>query len=234
MTTRARGALWCAGLLAAGCATTQRGTSSDPGARQVALEQEQSERALEGAQRAQQRATDQARKAAQADQDVQELQRRLAEARERARVERQKAQQFQQEANLATECATAQARESQQQAQQALARETERARRGEQAISGQVLRAAPGELVVRQQGSGEAMTFRITDQTRVLIGGRSASATDLRQGEDARVAWRVSGTEATATEVQVMRSQADQGSAGTSAPQGTTAPPPAQEPGTQR
>ncbi|HEY6004151.1 MAG TPA: hypothetical protein VIV57_14845 [Anaeromyxobacter sp.] len=54
----------------------------------------------------------------------------------------------------------------------------------------------------------------VTEQTRVRIAGQVGSAADLRQGEDARVAYRVSGTEPTATEVQVMRSEPEPGSTG--------------------
>jgi hypothetical protein len=218
--TRAWGALSCAGLLAlAGCAAfgRDRATASpDPGARQVAATQQQSEKALEQAKKAQEKATEQANKAAQADQEVQEAQRRLAEAREHARVEHERARQLQEEANRATEQASAQARESQEQAARSLAQQTDRAQRGEQVISGQVLRATSDAITVRPQGKDDPMTFRIDGRTRVRVAGQQASATDIQQGEDARVAYEVSGTEPVATEVHVLRSV--RGSSSTGSP----------------
>lgn len=235
MTTRKWGILSCAGLLALGGCASMRGNrsteSASPGARQVATSQEQSERALDEARNAQKRASEQARKADQAQQDVQEAQRRLAEARQRAQSEAEKARRLQEEANQATERAGEQARESQQQASSALATQSERTRRGEQMISGQVLRASDDELVVRLRGRDESMTFRITEQTQVRIAGAQATASEIRQGEDARVSYQVSGIEPMATEVQVLRSDAERSSAGSSGStgspdQGSSAPPP--------
>jgi hypothetical protein len=55
------------------------------------------------------------------------------------------------------------------------------------------------------------MSFRVTPQTRVEIGGRTASASELRQGEDARVSYEVTGeAQPTATSVQVLRALSTQ------------------------
>jgi hypothetical protein len=204
-------ALSCAGLLAsggAGCAAMRgESASADPGARQVRASQEQSEHAIEQAREAQRKASDQARRAADAQQEVRDLQQRLAQAQEKARQEQEKARQLQQEASQATERASADARQSQAQASQALAQQSEQVARGEQALSGQVLRATENEIEVKPTGGGDTMKFRVTEQTRIQIAGRQASASDLRQGEDARVSYEVSGTEPTAISVQVLRAE---------------------------
>lgn len=206
--------LWavsCAGLFAvaaSGCSMTRGGretASSDPAARQVAASQQQAEEAMERAREAQKKASEQAERAADAQREVRDAQQRLAEAQEKARQEQEKAQQLQQEAMRANEKATAQSRESQQQASQALTRQTERITSGEQVLAGQVLQATGEQIVVRPQGGGDPMTFVVNEQTRVEIGGQKGSATDLRQGEDARVSYEVSGTEPTAKSIQVLR-----------------------------
>ncbi len=202
--------LWCVGLIVfggAGCAALGgKKTSADPGARQVQVSQEQSQRAIEQARDAQKKASDQAKRAAEAQEEVRELQQRLAQAQEKSKAEQEKARQAQLEANQATERATAEARRSQQQASRALAQQSEKLQRGEQTLSGEVLRATDEALEVRPKDGGDAMSFRVTPETRVEIGGRAASASELRQGEDARVSYEVTGeAQPTATSVQVLR-----------------------------
>lgn len=228
------GALSCAGLVAVGgigCAGMRgRKASTDPGARQVQASQEQSERAIEQARDAQKKASDQAKRAADAQQDVQEAQQRLAQAQEKARQEQEKARQAQLDANKATERASAEAQEAQQQASRALAQQSQQTARGEQALSGQVLRASDDQLVVRPQGGGDTMTFRVTEQTRIEISGRQASASDLQQGEDARVSYEVSGTQPTALSVQVLRPTEQRGME----PRGTIEQPRTEQPATEQ
>jgi hypothetical protein len=207
--TRTWCALSCAGLLASGgvgCAA-MRGekASADPGARQVQTSQAQSERALEQARDAQKKASEQARRAADAQQEVVDLQHRLAQAQEKSKAEQEKAGRLQQEATQATQRASAEAHRSQEDASRALGRQSAQMTRGEQALSGQVLRATNDELEVQPSGGGDAMRFRVTQRTRIEIGGRQASASDLQQGEDARVSYEISGTEPTAISVQVLR-----------------------------
>lgn len=203
------GAVLLAG--ASGCKTmgggSDRSASTDPAARQIAASQEASEKAIEQARDAQKKASDQARRAADAQREVQEAQQRLTQAQERSRQEQEKAQQLQREANEATERATAEAQRAQREASQALARQSARAERGEQMLSGQVIQATDEQLVVRPTTGGDTMTFRVTDETRIDISGRKGSASELRQGEDARVSYEVSGTEPRAVSIQVMRSE---------------------------
>jgi flagellar biosynthesis GTPase FlhF len=207
-------ALASAGLLAvaaSGCSMARgRSASSDPAQRQVQASQEQSEKAIERARDAQRKASEQAERAANAQREVRDAQQRLAEAQEKLRQEQQKAAQLQQEANRATEQATAEARRSQQQASQALARQSERIASGQQVLSGQVLQATGQQVVVRPQGGGDPMTFVVNEGTRVRIGERDGSASDLRQGEDARVSYEMSGTEPRAISIQVLRAEQPQ------------------------
>jgi colicin import membrane protein len=208
---------WAVGVLAvlaSGCSMARGGgertASSDPATREVQAAQERSKQAIEQAREAQQKATEQAERAADAQREVQEAQRRLAEAQEKARQEHEKARQFQQEANRATQQASADAQQAQQQASQALTRQSERIESGEQVLSGQVLQATGEQVVVRPQGGGDPMTFVVNEQTRVQIGNQQGSASDLRQGEDARVSYELSGTEPTATSIQVLRADGAQ------------------------
>ncbi len=227
-------ALSCAGLLATGgtgCAAMRgQSASADPGARQVQASQEQSERAIEQAREAQRKASDQARRAADAQEEVRDLQQRLAQAQEKAKGEQEKARQLQQEANQATQRASAEASRSQKDASRALAQQSEKVARGEQALSGQVLRATDEEIEVQPAGGGDTMKFRLTERTRIEISGRRASASDLMQGEDARVSYEVSGTKPTALSVQVLRapqrsSGDQQGSPGEEPPSREDQPP---------
>jgi hypothetical protein len=76
------------------------------------------------------------------------------------------------------------------------------------------------------------MTFRVTNQTQVRIDGRQASAGDIQQGGDARVAYQIAGNEPTATLVQVVTghpSQAPQPPS-RSEPPATAQPPSSPEP----
>lgn len=223
--------LSCVGLIAfggTGCAALRgRTASADPGARQVQVSQEQSQRAIEQARDAQKKASDQAKRAADAQEEVRELQQRLAQAQEKAKAEQEKARLAQQEANLATERATGEARRSQQQAARALAQQSERLGRGEQTLSGEVLRATDQEIEVRPKSGGDAMRFRVTRETRVEIGGRMVSASDLQQGEDARVSYEVTGeAQPTAISVQVLRAP--------STPQPSREPPAVEQPSSEQ
>lgn len=224
MRTSSRYSLPLAGVLAitaSGCASMRQTSASNPAASRVETSQKQSKEALASAAEAQERASDQQKRAARAQDEVREAQRRLAEAQKRAEEETAKAEQAQQQANQATQQATQQAQQAQQQASQGLEQQQQLVRRGEQVLSGQVQRASPSQLVVQPQG-GDEMTFQITDRTQVQIDGRQASAAEIIQGGDARVAYEMAGTQPTATLVQVV----------TGAAPGAAPTPPASEMGT--
>jgi hypothetical protein len=84
-----------------------------------------------------------------------------------------------------------------------------------------VSQANPDSIVVTPQ-AGSPMTFKINDRTQVQIDGRQASAGEIRQGGDARVAYQMSGAEPTATVIQVITGQVQRRS--TSPGTGTSSP----------
>jgi hypothetical protein len=207
MTMQKGYALAGAGLLVFGaaCASTHGGSASqNPAAEQAQVNQQQSQQALNRAHEAQKRATEQEQRAAQAQNDVQKLQQQLTAAQQREQQEAAKAQQLQHEAAIATQQASQQASQSQQQAMQALGEQQQQAARGEHVASGLVTKLSSDQVVVTPQGGGEALAFQVTGRTRIEINGQQASLQDIKQGQDARVAYEFSGTTATATVIQVM------------------------------
>ncbi|BDG01260.1 hypothetical protein [Anaeromyxobacter oryzae] len=208
MGTTRRWALPCAGLLAmagTGCASMrgEKSEASNPTANRVQAQQETSQKALESANDAQKKAADQEQKAAQAQAQVQKDQQQLTQDQQKAEQQQAKAQQTQQQANQLTQQSSQQAQQAQQQASQTLAEQGQQVRRGELTVAGQVTRASSNQLAVRSR-SGDDMSFRITNQTQILLDGQPASAADIQQGADARVAYEAGGTVPTATHVQVM------------------------------
>lgn len=201
-----RYALPCAVVLSAtatGCASTRGSSSPNPAASQVSESQRRSEQALGSAADAQKRASEQQRRATEAQQNVREAQRRLDEAQRTAEAETARARQAQQQANEATRQATEQAQLAQQQASRQLTTQQQIVARGEQLVAGQVTRSSAGQLVVVQRG-GEAMTFRMTPETRVQVDGRKASAAEIIQGGDVRVSYDATGSEPTARSVEIV------------------------------
>ncbi len=196
-------ALPLAGIVATGCASMKSsGESGNPTAQQVQTSQQQSTQALNQANEVQKKASDQEHKAAQARADVQQKQQELAQAQQKAKDEQTKAEQLQREANRETRQATQQAQQSQQQAQQALATSNQQVQRGELTTTGVVQQVNQDQLTV-QPSSGQPMTFRITDRTQVRIDGQQSSASDIKQGEHAFVAYQVAGMHPNAVSIQV-------------------------------
>ncbi len=233
MRTMVRYALPCAGLLVmggSGCAGRQ--SAASPTARHVESAQQRSQQALDRAAEAQKRASRQGEVVAQAQREVQDAQRRLTEAQERLGNEQVKAEQLQQQAIEARTEATREAQASQQEASRALSLQGEHVKRREQTFSGQVSQATADSIVVTPQ-VGEPMRFKVTDNTRVQIDGRQASAGEIQQGGDARVAYQVSGTEPTATVVQVITGEPVRGAQPPRATEpGRTTPPAPSAPST--
>jgi hypothetical protein len=208
MGTTVRWMLPCAGLLAiagAGCAGMrgERAEQGSPMAQRVAAQQETSQKALQAANDAQKKASEQEQRSAEAQADVRKAQQALTEAQQRAVQEQAKAQQLQQEANVLTQRASQEAQQAQRVAAETLTEQGQQVRRGEQSAAGEVTRATPNQLAIRSR-SGDSMTFRITDRTQILLDGQPASAAEIQQGADARVAYEIGGPQPTAIHVQVM------------------------------
>lgn len=193
-------------LAMSGCASmgSNKNATDNPTAQQVQTAQDQSAESLKQAHEAQQAAADQERKAADAQKDVQKAQQQLAQAQQKARTEQQKAQQLQQHAQQVTAQATQNARQSQTQAAQGLAQANRDVANNEQRTSGIIQQVSGDSLVLQPRGESQNLTLRLTDRTDLRIDGQPSSPSALKQGQDAVVAYRVSGTQPIATVVQVV------------------------------
>ncbi len=216
-------AVCAAALAAAACAHGQSSEATmSPAAQQAAQAQSTSQQALSRANDAQKKASDQADKARKAQQDVQAAQRQLSEAQRTAEQEQRKAEQLQQAANEATQHAAQVAQQSQQQASSALQQEGQQVARGEQTLTGTIEQVQPGQIAVRPSG-GHTMSFRVGAQTAVRVDGQEGTFSDVSQGENARVAYQLTGPTPTALSIDVIRNPGDSaapqgGSSGSSAP----------------
>lgn len=200
---------------AGGCASMRgqgdASASGNPTAQRAEASQKQSQQALDQAAEAQKKAAEQAETATLAQQEVQKAQQALVKAQKKARVEQQRAQQLQAEASRVTRDASRTTQRSQAQASRALSEQGQQIARDQQSTAGQVTEARAGNVSVRLK-DGTSMSFLITKSTRVLVDGRSAEATDLQVGEDAQVAYRVSGSQPTALVIQVASGNPQPGS----------------------
>jgi len=212
MSTRSWYALSSAGLLAmAGCASQK--AAQTPGAQRAEAAQKSSEQALKSAKEAQKKASEAQKKSAQQQQEVEKAQAHLQQAQGKAQREQANAQQMQDEANRVTRQGTEEAQRSQQVALGALKQESERIQTGRAHFAGAVNEASGSALSVTP-AAGDAMTFRITPQTKVLIDGRKGSASQIQAGSDARVAYEMNGPQPTATSVHVITGAVVTGSSG--------------------
>ncbi len=198
-----------------GCASMRgQGDASaagNPTAQRAEASQKQSQQALDQASDAQKKAAEQAKKATQAQQEVQKAQQALVKAQERARIEQQKAQQLQAEASRVTQEASRTTQRSQAQASHALSQQGRQMARHQQSTAGQVTDASAGKVTVRLQ-DGSSMSFLVTENTHVMVDGRRAEATELQAGEDAQIAYQVSGSQPTALVIQVASGNPQTGS----------------------
>jgi len=211
------------------CASTrQQAESPNPTTREVASAQQRSQEALARAHDAQKAAADQAKKAAEADAQVRQDQQKLERDQATARQEHAKAQQLQAQAEQETRRAAQEAQQQQQAAASGLAQQMQHSARGQQVAAGVVTQVRPDEIVL-QPPSGDVMRFRLSDQTEVQVGGRQASANQIREGAEARVAYEQSANGPMAVRVSVNPSagvgstSGQESTTGTSAP-GTSAP----------
>ena len=212
MSTRTWCALWSAGLLSiAGCASQK--AAQTPGAQRAEAAQKSSEQALKSAKEAQKKASEAQKKSAQQQQEVEKAQAHLQQAQGKAQQEQANAQQMQAEANRVTRQGMEEAQRSQQVALGALKQESERIQTGRAHFAGAVNEASGSALSVTP-AAGDAMTFRITPQTKVLIDGRKGSASQIQAGSDARVAYEMNGPQPTATAVHVITGKVISGSSG--------------------
>lgn len=223
MKTQTTSALTCAGLLAlaGACASSGQQSAANPTANTVQASQAQTEEALKRAQDAQKRAIDQEKRAVAAQQDVQRAQQQLTQAQQRARDEQAKAEQLQAQANEMMRASGQEVQQGQEQASKALSVQGKQVEQAQQSFAGRVQQMKGDQLSVAPPGGGQPMLFKVTDQTRVLIDGRPASASEIVPGEDARVAYQVGGVTPSAISVQVMTGNPVAPGTGSGSPQGT-------------
>ncbi len=124
-----------------------------------------------------------------AHQDVVRAQEQLALAQRREEQERASVQQLE-----------IQARQDLERASQ-LAYQAERAQ-GLEAVVGRVMQATPSRVLLELQ-DGRTMSFRLDDQTKVLVGSEQRAVTQIQQGADARVAFDPKGEERRAITIRL-------------------------------
>jgi hypothetical protein len=76
--------------------------------------------------------------------------------------------------------------------------------------AGQLVRASKDEVVLKPQGDPKELKLKVDSSTQVLIDGRQASASDLREGSQVRASFDASKGEPRATRIE-----ASGGAAGT-------------------
>jgi uncharacterized protein (DUF3084 family) len=188
----------------AGCAGKQQGPGPSPVSQEVAASQQRTEEALQRARQAQDLATEQARKATDAEAVVRQDQEKLALDQQTVQRERAKAQQLQLQAKRESELAAAQMQRNQALATGALEQQMQRTARGEQLAAGLVTEVRPDELSV-QPRVGNMMSFGLTGRTQVTIEGRKATAGQITPGSEARVSYEASTEGPRALSVEVTR-----------------------------
>jgi hypothetical protein len=181
--------------MAFGCASTSeketRTESPNPMTQQVASSQQASAQALRSAEEAQKQATDQAGKAAQAQAKVQQDQVQLRNDQDLARQESAKAQQVQAQATQEREAANRQLQQQQQVAEKTLSQLTREVSSGQQTAAGIVTQVRPDEVVI-QPATGEALSIRLSNETKIQIAGQKSSAGKIKAGQHARVSYKPS------------------------------------------
>lgn len=75
---------------------------------------------------------------------------------------------------------------------------------GTKTVDGKISGVSPDRLTVKRS-DGTRMDLRITDATKVTVGGKEGSAGALRQGDEVRASYAQSGGSATATAIEVKR-----------------------------
>lgn len=196
-------ALGAAALTFTACQRQDDASRRQAGGDAVAT-QRGAEQSSERAADAQERAAEERKDVAGAQEDVAEKQKELAEARGEASKETGEAQQAEQQAGQATRDAQQQSASAQATDRQATApatgdrpmtgdqAATGQAATGELTATGQVVRASDDELVLRQAGEQE-LKLKVSDDTPVMMDGRQASVSDLKEGTQVRASYQEQG-----------------------------------------
>jgi hypothetical protein len=97
---------------------------------------------------------------------------------------------------------------------------------GTKTVTGRIAGVSHDQLTVKA-GDGTPMDLRLTDSTKVTIGGQKASVGALKQGDEVRASYAQSGGSATAMKIEArrMKSPAAGGGPGRSASPGSPSDP---------
>lgn len=76
---------------------------------------------------------------------------------------------------------------------------------GTKTVAGELADVAQDRVTVKQR-DGTALNLRITDSTKVTVGGQKGSVGALHQGDEVRASYAQSGGSATAMKIEVKRS----------------------------
>lgn len=86
---------------------------------------------------------------------------------------------------------------------------------GTKTVAGKLAEVAQDQVTLEQR-DGTPLKLRITDSTKVTVGGQKGSAGSLQQGDEVRASYAQSGGSATATKIEVKRSASSSPSPGRS------------------
>jgi hypothetical protein len=205
----------------AGQASNRSNQQSASASDQVKTEQQKAEQGLKRAEDAQKKAADEQSQATRAQQDVQDAQRKLTEAQQKEQKERSEAQQAQSSAQQQGQAAQQEVTQAQQRAAQA--QQTEQAQQqtaqaqqaqqaqqqqssatqsaqGEQTVTGRVSKVNGTELALE---AANPSRLKLSDSTQILVDGQTGSASQIAEGSNVRAAYRMDGSDAIATRIEV-------------------------------
>jgi hypothetical protein len=84
---------------------------------------------------------------------------------------------------------------------------------GTKTVAGELADVAADQVTVKQP-DGTPLSLRITESTKVTVGGKQGSVGSLQQGDEVRASYAQSGGSATAMKIEVRRSASSPSSAG--------------------
>lgn len=86
---------------------------------------------------------------------------------------------------------------------------------GTKTVTGEIADVSQDRVTVKRS-DGKPLNLRITDSTRVTVGGKKGSRGSLQQGDEVRASYAQSGGSATATKIEVKRTGSGSTSPGSS------------------
>lgn len=205
-------------LVTAGC--QDKGDRSQQGSAPGATASQQAERSQEQAADASKRAAERHDEAADAQKDLRESQQKLAEDRQKAEQKTGEARQSEQQAQQRSRDAQQQTAQAEQQSGAAAAGTGSAAGASAQAggeqktATGQVVSASSQELVLRDQAGGQELKLKVGSDTPVMVDGKRASISDVKEGSQVRASYSEQGGQPQAIRIEVQGGAQQQGATG--------------------